>query len=122
MKLGFFNRPVACCLLMHCYCIQRQARRFLAEGQVENYQQAEVAVSLLSLKFTSAEALKAAKECHNLDAAIAYLQQDCELCAGKYAANEVSFKNNIQVLLICIMKTKLVHKEILEDRLFCCII
>lgn len=79
-----------CVLLMHCYEIQRQARRFLAEGQVENYQQAEVAVSLLSLKFTSAEALKAAKECHNLDAAIAYLQQDCELCAGKYAANEVS--------------------------------
>lgn len=68
---------------------QRQARRFLAEGQVDNYQQAELAVSLMALKFCTAEALEASKNCHNLDAAIGYLQQDCELCAGKYTVHEV---------------------------------
>ncbi|XP_044267798.1 E3 ubiquitin-protein ligase lubel isoform X5 [Tribolium madens] len=67
----------------------RQARRFLAEGQVENYQQAELAVSLMTLKFSVEEALEAVKDCHTLDAAIAYLQQDCELCAGKYPMNQI---------------------------------
>ncbi|XP_064212934.1 E3 ubiquitin-protein ligase lubel isoform X6 [Tribolium castaneum] len=67
----------------------RQARRFLAEGQVESYQQAELAVSLMTLKFSAEEALEAAKDCHTLDAAIAYLQQDCELCAGKYPMNQI---------------------------------
>ncbi|XP_064212932.1 E3 ubiquitin-protein ligase lubel isoform X3 [Tribolium castaneum] len=69
--------------------MERQARRFLAEGQVESYQQAELAVSLMTLKFSAEEALEAAKDCHTLDAAIAYLQQDCELCAGKYPMNQI---------------------------------
>lgn len=68
---------------------QRQARRLLAEGQVENYQQAELAVSLMALKFSINEALGAVKDCPSLDSAIAYLQQDCELCAGKYAMADV---------------------------------
>ncbi|XP_018564657.1 uncharacterized protein LOC108906015 isoform X2 [Anoplophora glabripennis] len=69
--------------------MERQARRFLAEGQVTNYQQAELAVSLMALKFSSEQALEAVKDCHSLDAAIAFLQQDCELCAGKYAMNQI---------------------------------
>ncbi|XP_060517510.1 E3 ubiquitin-protein ligase lubel-like isoform X3 [Cylas formicarius] len=67
----------------------RQARRLLAEGEVKNYQQAELAVSLIALKFSADEALEAVKDCNNLDAAIAFLRQDCELCAGKYPMNQI---------------------------------
>ena len=69
--------------------LQRQARRLLAEGQVDSYQQAELAVSLMALKFSSEEALEAVRDCNTLDAAVAFLQQECELCAGKYAMNQV---------------------------------
>ncbi|KAL3282322.1 hypothetical protein HHI36_005509 [Cryptolaemus montrouzieri] len=68
---------------------ERQARRFLAEGQVETYQQAELAVNLIELKFSAQEAFEAVKECSSLDAAVAYLQQECELCAGKYPMNKI---------------------------------
>lgn len=56
---------------------------------MESYQQAELAVSLMALKFSSEEALAAVHDCNTLDAAVAYLQQECELCAGKYPMNEV---------------------------------
>nr|XP_023015110.1 titin isoform X1 [Leptinotarsa decemlineata] len=69
--------------------MERQARRFLAEGQVTNYQQAELAVSLMALKFSAEEALEAVKDCNSLDAAISFLQQECELCAGKYKMNQI---------------------------------
>lgn len=47
----------------------------------------------MALKFTADEALGAVKDCQSLDSAIAYLQQDCELCAGKYAmANVIIIK------------------------------
>ncbi|GJQ83843.1 hypothetical protein Trydic_g5700 [Trypoxylus dichotomus] len=69
--------------------LERQARRFLAEGNVESYEKAELAASLLSLNFTTEEVLEAAKECNSLDSAIAYLQQECELCAGKYHMSEI---------------------------------
>ncbi|RZC33722.1 IBR domain containing protein [Asbolus verrucosus] len=69
--------------------MERQARRFLAEGQVETYQQAELAVSLMALKFSAEEALEAVKDCRTIDSAIVYLQQDCELCAGKYPMNQI---------------------------------
>lgn len=72
---------------------QRQARRFLAEGQVDTYQQAELAVSLMSLKFTSEDSLEAVKDCATLDTAIAFLQQDCELCAEKYSMKQVRLYN-----------------------------
>ncbi|XP_044752367.1 E3 ubiquitin-protein ligase lubel isoform X2 [Coccinella septempunctata] len=68
---------------------ERQARRFLAERQVNSYQEAELAANLIGLKFSTEEALEAVKECSTLDAAIAYLQQDCELCAGKYPMNKI---------------------------------
>ncbi|CAH0557576.1 unnamed protein product [Brassicogethes aeneus] len=69
--------------------MERQARRFLAEGQCQTYQQAELAVSLMALNFSSDEAIEAVQDCSSLDAAIAYLQQDCELCAGKYPMNKI---------------------------------
>ncbi|XP_076270641.1 linear Ubiquitin E3 ligase isoform X1 [Rhynchophorus ferrugineus] len=69
--------------------MERQARRFLAEGHVKNYQQAELAVSLMSLKFTAEEALEAVRDCNSLDSAISFLQQDCELCASKYPMNKI---------------------------------
>ncbi|KAK9728254.1 IBR domain, a half RING-finger domain [Popillia japonica] len=69
--------------------MERQARRFLAEGHVETYEQAELAVSLLSLHFLTEEVLEAVKQCNSLDTAIAYLQQECELCAGKYHMNDI---------------------------------
>ena len=70
-------------------CVQRQARRFLAEGLVKTYEQAELAVKLLDLKFEQDEALNAAQECHTLNAAISFLQQECELCTGKYPMKQV---------------------------------
>ncbi|CAH2007149.1 unnamed protein product [Acanthoscelides obtectus] len=69
--------------------IERQARRLLAEGQVSCYEEAELAISIMSLNFSSEEALEAVKHCSTLDAAIAFLQQDCELCAGKYPMNQI---------------------------------
>ncbi|CAG9771886.1 unnamed protein product [Ceutorhynchus assimilis] len=72
---------------------ERQARRFLAEGQVKNYEQAELAASLVGMNFSAEEALEAVRDCSSLDAAIAYLQQDCELCAGKYPMNKARHKN-----------------------------
>lgn len=65
---------------------------FLAEGQVQDYQQAELAAHLTALKFSSEEALEAVRHCSSIDSAIAFLQQDCELCAGKYPMNNVRFK------------------------------
>lgn len=62
---------------------------FLAEGHVNDYQQAELAVSLMTLKFSSEEAFEAVQHCRSLDSAIAFLQQECELCAGKYPMNRV---------------------------------
>lgn len=46
----------------------------------------------MALKFSSQQALEAVKDCSSLDAAIAFLQQDCELCAGKYPMNQVITK------------------------------
>jgi hypothetical protein len=70
--------------------LQRQVRRFLAEGLVKTYDQAELAVKLMDLKFEQTEALNAAQECRTLNAAVSFLQQECELCTGKYPMKQVS--------------------------------
>ncbi|XP_017774763.1 PREDICTED: uncharacterized protein LOC108561373 isoform X3 [Nicrophorus vespilloides] len=69
--------------------LDRQARRLLAEGQVQTYEQAELAISLLSLKFDLEESLEAVQGCSTLDSALAYLEQECELCAGKCAMSNM---------------------------------
>ncbi|XP_066586351.1 microtubule-associated protein futsch [Prorops nasuta] len=68
---------------------ERIARRLLAEGKASNYDEAEIAASLLALKFGDIEALHAAKECSNIEAALAYLQQECELCTGRFPMNQM---------------------------------
>ncbi|KAK2585494.1 hypothetical protein KPH14_010147 [Odynerus spinipes] len=68
---------------------ERTARRLLAEGRASNYDEAEVAASLLALKFGDAEAIHAAKECGSVESALAFLQQECELCTGRYAMSQM---------------------------------
>ncbi|XP_029659743.1 uncharacterized protein LOC115233451 [Formica exsecta] len=68
---------------------ERIARRLLAEGRAANYDEAEVAASLLTLKFGDAEALQAAKECSSIESALAFLQQECELCTGRFAMSQM---------------------------------
>ncbi|XP_069698159.1 uncharacterized protein LUBEL isoform X1 [Periplaneta americana] len=68
---------------------ERQVRRFLAEGLVKTYDQAELAVKLIELKFEQEEALNAAQECSTLTAALSFLQQECELCTGKYPMKQM---------------------------------
>ncbi|XP_011050363.1 PREDICTED: uncharacterized protein LOC105143613 isoform X7 [Acromyrmex echinatior] len=67
----------------------RIARRLLAEGRAANYDEAEVAASLLTLKFGDTEALQAAKECSSIESALAFLQQECELCTGRFAMSQI---------------------------------
>lgn len=67
----------------------RIARRLLAEGKAANYDEAEVAASLLALKFGDVEALQAAKECSSVESALAFLQQECELCTGRFAMSQM---------------------------------
>lgn len=61
----------------------------MAEGIVPSWEQAEVALELVSMKFGKTMSLMAANECTTLEAALAYLQQECELCTGKYPMEEV---------------------------------
>ncbi|XP_077280045.1 linear Ubiquitin E3 ligase isoform X1 [Temnothorax americanus] len=68
---------------------ERIARRLLAEGRAANYDEAEIAASLLALKFGDAEALQAAKECPSVESALAFLQQECELCTGRFAMSQI---------------------------------
>uniref|UniRef100_T1H4E2 Uncharacterized protein n=1 Tax=Megaselia scalaris TaxID=36166 RepID=T1H4E2_MEGSC len=57
------------------------ARKFVTEGRVANFGEAYIAAALVDLRFNEEDALLAAKECSDLDKALAFLQQDCELCA-----------------------------------------
>ncbi|XP_063977299.1 E3 ubiquitin-protein ligase lubel isoform X3 [Diachasmimorpha longicaudata] len=68
---------------------ERTARRLLAEGKVSSYDEAEIAASLITLKFGDDEAVHAAKECGSVESAIAFLQQECELCTGRFAVNQM---------------------------------
>lgn len=69
--------------------LQRVARQLLAEGRVANYNEAEIAATLMALKFSDLEALLAAKECSSVESALAFLQQECELCTNRLSMNEV---------------------------------
>ncbi|KAG8036853.1 hypothetical protein G9C98_004175 [Cotesia typhae] len=68
---------------------ERTARRLLAEGRVSSYDEAEIAASLIGLKFQDDEAIHAAKECTSVESAIAFLQQECELCTGRFAVSQI---------------------------------
>ncbi|XP_014280766.1 E3 ubiquitin-protein ligase lubel isoform X2 [Halyomorpha halys] len=70
---------------------QREARRLLAEGLVATYEQAEIALQLkeLNLDEDDGAILAAANDCDSLESAIAFLQQECQLCAGKYSVKQM---------------------------------
>uniref|UniRef100_A0A8D8RMC7 E3 ubiquitin-protein ligase RNF31 n=1 Tax=Cacopsylla melanoneura TaxID=428564 RepID=A0A8D8RMC7_9HEMI len=68
---------------------EREVRRCLAEGLVSNYEQAELAVKLMRMSFDQELSVAAAKDCSTEQAALAYLQQECTLCAGKYPMGQM---------------------------------
>ncbi|XP_055711279.1 E3 ubiquitin-protein ligase lubel isoform X3 [Phlebotomus papatasi] len=68
---------------------EERARSLLEEGLVDNLATGQLAASLIGLKFDREAALWAAAESCDLDQAIALLQQECELCTGKYPMNQM---------------------------------
>ncbi|CAH2104287.1 unnamed protein product [Euphydryas editha] len=68
---------------------ERQARMLLAEGATETWEQAQLAVNLIAQGTDPPAALLAALECADLTSALAYLHQDCELCASKFPEHEM---------------------------------
>lgn len=62
----------------------------LAEGASETWEQARLAVELVSRGTEAADALLAALECADLASALVYLHQDCELCAERLPEHEAS--------------------------------
>lgn len=68
---------------------ERQARMLLAEGATETWEQAQLAVELISRGTDAPAALLAALECTDLNSALAYLFQDCELCASRLPEHEM---------------------------------
>ncbi|KAG8256595.1 CD40 signaling pathway, variant 2 [Homalodisca vitripennis] len=68
---------------------ERQVRRYLAEGLVSTYDQAELVVKLMELEFDKELSVSAANECSSLQSALTYLQQECQLCTGKYPMNQM---------------------------------
>ncbi|XP_047515468.1 E3 ubiquitin-protein ligase lubel-like isoform X1 [Pieris napi] len=68
---------------------ERQARMLLAEGATENWDQARIAVDLITRGTDVPTALLAALECTDLTAALVYLNQYCELCAAHYPEHEM---------------------------------
>ncbi|XP_021700691.1 uncharacterized protein LOC5572927 isoform X11 [Aedes aegypti] len=66
-----------------------QARRLLDAGHVMSYQQAEVAVQLIEMRYAQDNAIWAANQCHTIDEAKDLLQKECELCLGVYPMNEI---------------------------------
>ncbi|EAT37920.1 AAEL010147-PA, partial [Aedes aegypti] len=68
---------------------QVQARRLLDAGHVMSYQQAEVAVQLIEMRYAQDNAIWAANQCHTIDEAKDLLQKECELCLGVYPMNEI---------------------------------
>ncbi|BFF93846.1 E3 ubiquitin-protein ligase lubel [Drosophila madeirensis] len=65
------------------------ARKYVAEGTLTSVGEAQIAATLVNMKFQEDVALWAARECSDLDQAIAMLQQDCELCANTYPMNQI---------------------------------
>ncbi|XP_024082763.1 uncharacterized protein LOC106665625 isoform X1 [Cimex lectularius] len=68
---------------------EREVRRILAEGLVQTYSQAELVVKLKNLDFDEEQCIAAAAECNDVEMAVAYLQQECYLCAGKYTMKQM---------------------------------
>ncbi|XP_043643766.1 LOW QUALITY PROTEIN: E3 ubiquitin-protein ligase lubel [Drosophila teissieri] len=65
------------------------ARKYVDQELVTNIAEAQIAATLVSMKFSEDVALWAARECSDLDQAIAMLQQECELCMNNYPMNQI---------------------------------
>ena len=59
------------------------------EGLVPNHLAAELAVSLIELKYPKESALWVSGQVTTLEQAIELLQQECELCTDKYPLNQM---------------------------------
>ena len=68
---------------------QRRASRLLRSGRAQSQVEAEMASQLMALRFPADESLQAATQCSSLYAAVSFLHQECELCAGRCSAKEV---------------------------------
>uniref|UniRef100_A0A1B0FDE2 Uncharacterized protein n=1 Tax=Glossina morsitans morsitans TaxID=37546 RepID=A0A1B0FDE2_GLOMM len=64
-------------------------KKFVEEQLVSNLAEAQIAAALISMKFKQDVSIWAAKECSDLDHAIGLLRQECELCSGIFALNEI---------------------------------
>jgi hypothetical protein len=59
------------------------------EGLVPNHLAAELAVSLIELKYPKESALWVAAQVATIEQAVELLQQECELCTDKYPLNQM---------------------------------
>ena len=77
---------------------QREVRKLLAEGKISTYEKGEIVVKLMEHEgATEEEALIAATNCDNIEAAKNYLQQECELCMNIMKIVEVKTKEHKKV-------------------------
>ena len=76
---------------LNMYLIQRTVRRLLAEGQATSYEKAELAAQLVSFNFDEYDSVQAAEGCSSIYSALQFLQQECELCAGRFPMGKVLF-------------------------------
>ncbi|KAH8244390.1 hypothetical protein KR026_008332, partial [Drosophila bipectinata] len=65
------------------------ARKYVEQELVTSIAEAQIAATLVNMKFQEDVALWAARECSDLDQAIAMLQQECELCMNSYPMNQI---------------------------------
>ncbi|KPU73487.1 uncharacterized protein Dana_GF14481, isoform D [Drosophila ananassae] len=65
------------------------ARKYVEQDLVRSIAEAQIAATLVNMKFQEDVALWAARECSDLDHAIAMLQQECELCMNTYPMNQI---------------------------------
>ncbi|XP_030555098.1 uncharacterized protein LOC115758543 isoform X2 [Drosophila novamexicana] len=65
------------------------ARKYVEQQLVTNIAEAQIAATLVNMKFQEDVALWAARECSDLDQAISMLQQECELCMNSYPMNQI---------------------------------
>ncbi|KAH8402533.1 hypothetical protein KR222_008244 [Zaprionus bogoriensis] len=65
------------------------ARKYVEQQLVTSIAEAQIAATLVNMKFQEDVALWAAKECSDLDQAISMLQQECELCMNTYPMNQI---------------------------------
>lgn len=56
---------------------------------MKNFYEASLVVELVQMKFSEQTAIWAATQCSTIEQAIAFLQQECELCTEQYPMNQI---------------------------------